>query len=101
MVRSNLPPPDRLFYYGGLAALAAIGVVDWPVAAAVGAGVWIATRAGERGDGKGLPDTTKSSPEPTKTGGTDAPETRPEAARVTQRAGRGAGRSPSGAAKAQ
>jgi hypothetical protein len=50
-VRSSLPPTDRLVYYGGLAALAAVGVVEWPVAAAVGAGVWIATRARERGAG--------------------------------------------------
>lgn len=50
-VRSNLPPVDRVLYYGGLGVLAAAGVVEWPVAAAVGAGVWVAGRAGRRGRG--------------------------------------------------
>lgn len=29
----QLPPPDRLAWYGGVAALALLGLVDWPVAA--------------------------------------------------------------------
>ena len=41
-VRGHLPDQDRLAYYGGLAALAALGLVEWPVAAAVGVGVWVA-----------------------------------------------------------
>ncbi len=44
VVRSTLPPPERLVYYGGLGVLAAVGVLEWPVAAAVGAGVWLAGR---------------------------------------------------------
>jgi hypothetical protein len=43
-VRDNLPKNDRLLYYGGLGALAAFGVVDWPVALVVGTGVWVASR---------------------------------------------------------
>jgi len=34
----QLPPLDSLALYGGLATLAAIGLLEWPVAAAVGVG---------------------------------------------------------------
>jgi hypothetical protein len=34
--------PDAVVYWGGLAGLAALGVLDWPVAAAVGVGVAVA-----------------------------------------------------------
>jgi hypothetical protein len=34
----RLPEPKRLAYYGGLAALAAFGILDWPVAVALGIG---------------------------------------------------------------
>ena len=34
----RLPEPRRLAYYAGLAALAAFGIVDWPIAAALGIG---------------------------------------------------------------
>ncbi|MDQ3761716.1 MAG: hypothetical protein M3460_08445 [Actinomycetota bacterium] len=44
-VRSSLPTPERAAYYGGLAALAAFSVIDWPVAAAIGVGTEIARRA--------------------------------------------------------
>ncbi|WP_433462012.1 hypothetical protein [Spirillospora sp. CA-128828] len=49
-VTSFLPPPDRLAYYTGLGALAVFGVIEWPVAAAIGAGVAIAKRAGHSGE---------------------------------------------------
>lgn len=42
-VRSHLPPTDRMLYYGGLGAAAALGALEWPVAVAAGAGVWVAT----------------------------------------------------------
>ena len=50
-VLANLPPAERLLYYGGLGVLATVGVLEWPVAAAVGAGVWVAgrTRSARRG----------------------------------------------------
>lgn len=34
----RLPPGDTLAWLGGLAALAVVGVLDWPVAAVIGAG---------------------------------------------------------------
>ena len=34
----RLPEPQRLAYYGGLAALAVFGILDWPVAIALGIG---------------------------------------------------------------
>ncbi|WP_433605951.1 hypothetical protein ACQP2P_28750 [Dactylosporangium sp. CA-139114] len=37
------PKPSRLLYYGGVGALAAFGVLEWPVALAAAAGVWVAT----------------------------------------------------------
>ena len=42
VVRSSLPSPQRAAYYGGLAALAAFSVIDWPVAAVIGIGTEIA-----------------------------------------------------------
>ncbi|GGQ74949.1 hypothetical protein [Couchioplanes azureus] len=60
VVRENTPSADQLLYYGGLGVLAAFGVVDWPVAAAIGAGVWIARRhGGERQEAE-----TRRAPEP-------------------------------------
>ena len=44
-VRRNLPPREKTLFYGGLVALASVGLVGWPTAAAIGTGVWIATRA--------------------------------------------------------
>jgi len=34
----RLPEPERLAYYGGLAALAVFGILDWPVAIVLGVG---------------------------------------------------------------
>jgi len=34
----RLPEPQRLAFYGGIAALAAFGVLEWPVAAVLGIG---------------------------------------------------------------
>lgn len=36
--RLNVPRPEQLAYYGGLALLAAFDLIDWPVAVAVAAG---------------------------------------------------------------
>ncbi|MGI8311813.1 hypothetical protein [Saccharopolyspora hattusasensis] len=46
-VRKNLPPPGQLAYYGVLGALAALSLIEWPVAAAIGIGTMVAQRAGE------------------------------------------------------
>jgi len=41
-VASTARRPDAVIYWGGLAGLAALGVLEWPVAAAVGVGVAVA-----------------------------------------------------------
>ncbi|WP_116204682.1 hypothetical protein [Amycolatopsis circi] len=46
-LRLPLPPvpaPKRALWWGGLAALAAVGVLEWPVAVVVGAGSYVAER---------------------------------------------------------
>lgn len=40
----RVPPPDQLAFYGVLGVLAAVNVIDWPVALAVGAGQAILSR---------------------------------------------------------
>lgn len=46
VVRSRLPEPtnNRLIWFGGLAGLAALGVIGWPVAGVVAAGMYVAER---------------------------------------------------------
>ncbi len=34
----QLPPPEQLVFYGALVTLAAVGIVDWPVALIVATG---------------------------------------------------------------
>ena len=34
----HLPPPQQLAWYGGVVTLAAVGILEWPVAVAVCAG---------------------------------------------------------------
>lgn len=34
----QVPPPEQLAYYGGLAVLAAFDLIDWPVALVIAAG---------------------------------------------------------------
>ena len=34
----EIPHPEQLAYFGGLAALAALELIDWPVALVIGAG---------------------------------------------------------------
>ncbi|WP_449065844.1 hypothetical protein [Planomonospora algeriensis] len=48
-----LPSRERLAYYGGLGALAAFGLLEWPVAAAIGVGTVIAQRS-RNGGGENL-----------------------------------------------
>ncbi|MGH3375557.1 MAG: hypothetical protein ACRDP6_12520 [Actinoallomurus sp.] len=43
-----LPPRDQLVFFGGLAALAVVGILDWPVAAVVGVGHLLAARRNKR-----------------------------------------------------
>lgn len=42
-LRRNLPPTERVLFYGGLGAAVVAGMVDLPVGVAIGAGVWVAT----------------------------------------------------------
>jgi hypothetical protein len=34
----RLPEPERLAFYGGITALAAVGILEWPVAVVLGIG---------------------------------------------------------------
>jgi hypothetical protein len=43
-----LPSPEQLVYYGGLGLMAALDVIEWPVALAIGAGTAIARRQSPR-----------------------------------------------------
>jgi hypothetical protein len=45
VVTPQLPDRDQLALYGGLGAAAVVGILDWPVAAAVAAGTLVARRA--------------------------------------------------------
>ncbi len=40
----------NMAWWGGLAAVAAFGVVDWPVAALVAAGTWVAEQHARQSD---------------------------------------------------
>jgi hypothetical protein len=42
--RVRIPRPEQLAYYGGLAGLAALEIIDWPVALVVGLGHAIASQ---------------------------------------------------------
>jgi hypothetical protein len=43
--RSYLPPPRQALYFGGLALMAVVDVIEWPVAAAIGIGTAVAGAA--------------------------------------------------------
>jgi hypothetical protein len=42
--RVSLPRPEQLAFYGGLAALAAVQIIDWPVAVAITTGHVLASQ---------------------------------------------------------
>jgi hypothetical protein len=42
--RVRIPRPDQLAYYGALAGLAALEIIDWPIAVAIGAGHVLASQ---------------------------------------------------------
>jgi hypothetical protein len=56
---SRLPEPKKALYYGGLAALAALELVEWPVVAAIGLGTVLAGGKGrdEQPDSSGKTST--------------------------------------------
>jgi hypothetical protein len=41
--RVRVPRPEQLAYYGALAGLAALEIIDWPIALAIGAGQVLAS----------------------------------------------------------
>jgi hypothetical protein len=41
--RMEIPRPEQLAYYGGIAALAAFELIDWPVAVVIAAGHLLAS----------------------------------------------------------
>ena len=51
---SYLPDRKRLLYYGALGVLAAVEVVEWPVAVAIGVGTEVARRTAGPATGAGL-----------------------------------------------
>jgi hypothetical protein len=61
--RTLMPSPEQLLYYTGLGAAAVMGVIEWPVALAVGAGVAVAQRSHRDDSDRGRRDdrTSRSS----------------------------------------
>lgn len=49
-VRGALPSRDQLLFYGGLTAAAALSVIEWPVAAAIGIGTAVVRRSANQDD---------------------------------------------------
>jgi hypothetical protein len=50
--RVPIPRPDQLAFYGALAGLVAIELVDWPVAVAIGVGHALVSGRSERNTGE-------------------------------------------------
>ncbi|MCV7257736.1 hypothetical protein MSP7336_00594 [Mycobacterium shimoidei] len=46
--KMQVPPPEQLAYYGGLAALAVFDLIDWPVALVIAAGHILASNQHSR-----------------------------------------------------
>lgn len=67
--KSYLPSPKQVTYYGGLAALAAFQVIEWPVAVAIGIGTAV---AGQR-EGRQAPE--REGAKPAASAGRSAPAT--------------------------
>jgi hypothetical protein len=83
---SLLPPPRELVFYTGLGALGALGLVEWPVAAAIGAGTMIARRSArdERRQARDERQAAAPTPEPAPSPEQSARRQRP-AGRPTRR----------------
>jgi hypothetical protein len=60
-----LPSPKAALYYGGLVATAAAGLIEWPVAAAIGVGTALASRGEARPEPANQPTSSTSSTSPT------------------------------------
>jgi hypothetical protein len=46
--RVRIPRPEQLAYYGALTALAAVEIIDWPIALVIGAGHALASNHHDR-----------------------------------------------------
>jgi hypothetical protein len=55
-------PREKAVFYVGVGALGVLGVVDWPVAAMVAAGTYVASRARGRGAAASNPDASPNFP---------------------------------------
>ncbi|GAB2963311.1 hypothetical protein LWP59_13555 [Amycolatopsis acidiphila] len=66
--RSFLPEPKQVLYFGGLVAMAALEVIEWPVAVAIGVGTAVALRGRESERDQG--DRQEASTQPANTSGT-------------------------------
>ncbi len=60
-VSGRLPSKERLGYYAGLGALAAVGVIEWPVAAVIGVGMAVARRTAAQDRAERRPSSTTRS----------------------------------------
>lgn len=87
--RVTVPPPDQLAFFGVLGALAAIGAIEWPVAAAIGVGQVVVARH--------FTDTKPAEAPAKKAEATKAPAKKAAAKKSTATA---AGATPAGATKA-
>jgi hypothetical protein len=91
-VQSFLPPPRQALYFGGLAALAAFEIIEWPVALAIGAGTAL-VRGSETHQPQPASRTTSST---TATKETTTPSQRTHAAKAgASSSGRPSGMPPS------
>jgi hypothetical protein len=65
--RSMLPSTKSMLFFGGLAATAVVGAIEWPVAAAIGVGTALASRGAAdpqpRGGTTAQPETSGSTTE--------------------------------------
>jgi hypothetical protein len=52
---NQLMEPKRLMWLGGLAAMGVVGILEWPVVAAVGVGSYVAERFAKSDIAKGRP----------------------------------------------
>ena len=73
-VRSLLPSKTAALFYGGLAATAVLGAIEWPVAAAIGVGAALASKGAAnpepRGGSASVPAQAETRAEPAGSGTT-------------------------------
>lgn len=73
-VRSLLPSKEAALFYGGLAATAVLGAIEWPVAAAIGIGTALASKGAAnpepRGGSESVPAQAETRAEPAGSGTT-------------------------------